>query len=436
VSCLKAAWRMSHALVRPSLRKVGLVVALLAVAGLIMIPAEIVGSSTGPSRLFAASGQSARTAPVNTYASFLDEATVAATTAAQWAAIARRNAIVVLNSWDFRLIPVLKRANPKVQVWVYKDLSGVRSDDCTTADGNCGACPQGVMDSEYLSSGIGYCWLKRNHPGWLLGAAGTGKPFELKGYPGVWEVDYGNQAYQRQWINNVLADVRRHGWDGVSVDDAFTIADSYGLAAKYRTDAAVQAATYSALQNIGHALHNAGVTAVFNVGYAPMFPGLWQRWLGPVDGLEQEFYLSWSTQPNVSNSTWRIYEDEVSSCVALHKSCWFHSGDYSPAVTAQTRGYAMVSFLLAADSRQLLAIDDIAPEAVAWQRALGAPITTMEQIAGTWRRYFASGIAIVNPTSSELTASLDGTYLDNGGHPVSTVTLPPESGSVFLRRSG
>ena len=133
---------------------------------------------------------------------------VRATTKAQWAAVARDNAIVVLNSWDFRLIPVLKRANPEVQVWVYKDLSGVRSDDCTGPRGSCGACAQGVTDGIYLSSGMGYCWVKRHHPDWLLDAAGTGRPFEFRGYPQIWETDYGNASYQRQWIQNVLADVR------------------------------------------------------------------------------------------------------------------------------------------------------------------------------------------------------------------------------------
>ncbi len=420
---------------RLSLRRVGWVAALVAVVGLIVTFAEIRGSSGHHPRSSPAPDQSARTTPVKTFAAFLDEAEVRATTGTQWATIARRNAVVVLNSWDYDLIPVLKRAHPAVLVWVYKDLSGVRSDDCTTADGNCGLCPQGVMDSGYLSSGAGYCWLKRNHPGWLLGAAGTGQPFEFRGYPHTWEVDYGNLAYQRQWISNVLADVHRHGWDGVEVDNALTIADAYGLAAKYRTNAAVQAATYSALRDVGSAFHDAGVASVFNVGYATAFPGLWQRWLRPVDGLEQEFYLSYSTQPNAFDGAWPIYEDEVSSCVALHKSCWFHSGDQSAAVTSQTREYALASFLLAADSSQFLAIGDMSPETVAWQWAPGTPITTMEHIAGTWRRYFASGIAIVNSSRSGLTVSLDGAYLDNSGHPVSAVTLPPASGAVLVQRS-
>ena len=191
----------------------------------------------------------------------------------------------------------LKRANPKIQVWMYKDLSGIRSDDCRNFQGRCGHCPRGVADSRYLSSGMGYCWVKRHHPRWLLASSETGHPFQFRNYPSIWETDFGNRAYQRQWIHNVLTDVRDHGWSGVEVDNALTTADAYGISGKYPSNSAVQAATYSALRNIGHAMRDAGVASVFNVGDARSFPGLWQRWLRPVDGLEQEFYLGHPGNP-------------------------------------------------------------------------------------------------------------------------------------------
>ncbi len=369
-------------------------------------------------------------AAVKTFSEWLNEAEVQATTKAQWAAVARDNAIVVLNSWDFRLIPVLKRANPKVQVWVYKNLSGVRSDDCTVRGGDCGACAQGVTDRTYLSSGMGYCWVKRNHPGWLLDAAATGRPLQFQGYPQTWETDYGNASYQRQWVENVLADVREHGWDGIDVDNALTTAAAYSVAAKYPTDAAVQAATYSALQTIGPVLHDAGVKAVFNVGYATAFPALWQRWLGPVDGLEQEFYLSFSTKPDAVGAAWSVYEDEVSSCTAQHKSCWFHSGEYSAAVTSQTRQYALASYLLATDGRQFLAVGSVTLKPPEAHLTLGGRLSAMFQVGASWRRYFAQGVAVVNPSTATLVVPLDGTYLD-AGHPVNTITLGPASGAVL-----
>jgi hypothetical protein len=410
---------------RGLLRKIGWRTAIL-LLGLLAATAVIIESSDGPNQASGGPGQAA----VKTFSSWLDEAQVQATTKAQWAAVARDNAIVVLNSWDFRLIPVLKRANPKIQVWVYKNLSGVRSDDCTNPGGNCGACVQGVTDGIYLSSGMGYCWVKRHHPDWLLDAAGTGRPFEFRGYTQTWETDYGDASYQRQWVENVLADVREHGWDGVAVDNALTMAAAYGVAAKYPTDAAVQAATYSALQKAGPALHAAGVPAVFNVGYATAFPGLWQRWLGAVDGLQQEYYLSFSTRPNAVGVTWRAYPDEVSSCAAQHKSCWFHAGEQSDAVTSQTRQYVLASYLLATDGRQYLSVGDGTSRPLEPRLELGGRLSEMYQVGASWRRYFKHGVAVVNPSMSTLIVPLDGTYLSNG-RPVDTITLDPASGAVL-----
>ena len=411
---------------RGFLRRVGWMAAIL-LLGLFAVTAVVVGISDWPSSQ--APGDPEQAA-VKTFSEWLDEAQVQATTKAQWAAVARSNAIVVLNSWDFRLIPVLKRANPRVKVWVYKDLSGVRSDDCTVQGGNCGTCTRGVTDSIYLSSGMGYCWVKRNHPDWLLDAAGTGRPLEFKNQQQTWETDYGNASYQHQWIQNVLADVRAHGWDGVKVDNALTTAAAYGVAAKYPTDAAVQAATYSALRNIGSALHDAGVPAVFNVGYATAFPQLWQRWLGSVDGLEQEFYLSFSSRPNAVGAAWSTYEDEVSSCTTQHKSCWFHAGEYSDTVTSQTQQYALASYLLATDGRQYLSVGDVTSKPLGPRLTLGGRVSEMFQVGASWRRYFVQGIAVVNPSMATLVVPLDGTYL-NAGRPVHTIVLGPASGAVL-----
>jgi hypothetical protein len=412
-------------------RRVGWIMALL--AGLVVALAEIGAASGGRAPSLSATGNH-WTPAVRTFAQALDEAQVMATTKARWVTIARDNTIVVLNSWDFRLIPILRQDNPRVQVWVYKDLSGVRSDDCTTANGDCGGCAQGVMDSSYLSSGMGYCWVKRYHPDWLLRAADTGQPLQFKSYPPIRETDYGSLAYQRQWARNVIADVREHGWDGVEVDNALTTAGAYGVAAKYLTNGAVQAATYSALREVGATLRDAGVVSVFNVGYPTSFPGLWQRWLGAVDGLEQEFYLSYSTQPDAIGGAWSTYEDEISSCAVRHKSCWFHSGEYSTAVTSQTRAYALASYLLAADGQQLLAVGNTTSGPAALRWALGAPVNPMIQTGAAWRRYFVRGIAVANPSTSRSVVPLGGSYLDDSGHPVSTVTLGPASG-VVLRAS-
>ena len=377
----------------------------------------------------APAGQVMPAAPVKQVTELLDEARVQAMRPAQWKAIARRSSIIVLNSWDYHLIPTLKRANPAVQVWVYKNLSGVRSDDCLTATDNCGSCAPGVDDSKFLSSGMGYCWVRRHHPDWLLHAAGTGRRLEFNGYPKTWETNYGSRLYLRQWIGNVIADVHRHGWDGVKVDNALTTADAYGLTQEYPTSAAVQRATYSALREVGPALQRAGIRAVYNVGFAPKFPGLWQRWLSAVDGLQQEFYLSFSPQPNAVGQAWTAYQAEIASCVKMHKSCWFHAGSHSDMVTSRTRNYALASYLLVADARQYLAVGDSATVNVTPCWSLGRPIGLEHRVRGeAWRRKFTAGIAVVNPTRSSVTADLGGTFYNADGQALSAITLGPASG--------
>jgi hypothetical protein len=372
----------------------------------------------------------AQAGPVRVFSQWLDESRVRSTTRAQWAAIARHNQIVVLNSWDYRLIPILKRANPRVQVWVYKDLSGVRSDDCATASGQCGSCPPGVHDSRFLSSGMGYCWVMRHHPDWILHSVSTGQRLQFRGYPGIWETNYGSGAYQRQWLRNVLTDVKAHGWNGVQVDNALTTARAYGVSARYRTDAAVQAATYSAIKTIGPGLHAAGVRSVFNVGYATRFPGLWQRWLGPADGLMQEFYLSSSARAGAVGRTWASYQSEVASCVARHKSCWFHTGSYSPAVTAQASAYALASYLLAADGRQYLAAGEPTPAPVARCASLGTPTGGMLDLGVARSRNYSGGIVVVNPSQIPISISLGRSYFARA-QPTSVLTMAPGTAAIL-----
>src|SRR5258708_13713954 len=92
----------------------GLAVALA--GGYLVLQRASAPPAPGP----AGRGLAGRASVAKAFTELLDEAQVRATTRAQWAEIARANAIVVLNSWDYRLIPVLKAANPARRVLVYK----------------------------------------------------------------------------------------------------------------------------------------------------------------------------------------------------------------------------------------------------------------------------------------------------------------------------
>lgn len=122
-------------------------IAVLAIGVAIVCLSGCMEIQSQPSMRQAVTVLPAKSAPLRTFSQWLDEDQVAQMTSAQWAVVARRSSVVVLNSWNYRLIPVLKRANPHVKVWVYKNLSGIRSDDCVTSQGSCGGCHRGARDS-------------------------------------------------------------------------------------------------------------------------------------------------------------------------------------------------------------------------------------------------------------------------------------------------
>ncbi|HEX8867649.1 MAG TPA: putative glycoside hydrolase, partial [Lentzea sp.] len=97
---------------------------------------------------------------------------------------AQRRSYVVLNAWEGDLAAKLKKANPKIQTFVYKDLSSTRSY----------ACSNGVDDSD-LPTGVGYC---AADPSWFL-LDPNGHRFEYDGYEGHWQMDVGNPDYQNAW---------------------------------------------------------------------------------------------------------------------------------------------------------------------------------------------------------------------------------------------
>lgn len=355
----------------------------------------------------------------------------------QWKAIAQQYGVVALNAWDASVVPVLHGANSSVRAWVYKDLTSTRSDDCTTSSGDCilngVTCPAGVQDSAELATGVGFCWAWRNHRDWFL-TRPDGSYLVESGYSTQYEMDYGNPAYQQAWVQGVTADVAANHWDGVEVDNALSVADNYGVAARYPSDAAVQEHTLSMLEVVGPDLARAGIPAVFNVGYDTAYPQLWSQWLPYVGGLEQEFYLSsWSTTTDTNPTEFLyVYQPEVSSCAAAHKVCWFHVGDYSGAVTTQAADFGLASLLLASDGHQMFGFDTMErwlPE-LGWN--LGTPTGPVQMVGGAWERSFSGGQVVANPSGSPVTVALGRTLVDASGSPVTSVTVAAQGG-VLLR---
>lgn len=317
-----------------------------------------------------------------------------------WSEVAPTYQAVVLNDWEASWIPKIKAQSPSTRVFVYKDLSSTRSDDCTgNPDGtdscisNGVFCPPGINDSPTLAAGVGFCWAGRNDPDWFLRDA-SGAPITEVGYPTQYMMDFGNPAYQAKWLANVKADVLSNGWQGVLMDNVLDNTN-YGTPASYPTPAAIQAAMLSMLKVVGPGLKAAGITDIGNLGYNNLYPTLWSTWLAYVSGLVDEFTYYWPGNAPEGAKDWASFlEPEVRSCASQRKVCVFNIGNGT--LTQPEINFANASILLYSNGSSYVSYGDGNSDQDP-HVTLGAATGSACESHGIWRRDFTGGSVSVNP---------------------------------------
>ncbi|WP_434447065.1 putative glycoside hydrolase [Lentzea sp. E54] len=356
-------------------------------------------------------------------------------TDAQLTAEARRRAYIVLNAWESALIPKLKAANPRVQVFVYKDLSSTRSY----------ACRNGVDDAQ-LPAGIGYCDADRNHPEWFMLSPG-GQRLQYSGYSGHWQMDIGNVAYQNAWIDSVISASKASGFDGVLMDNALFSCETYhdGVCpAKYPSDESFQNAYKAMFANARSKFASAGLKTVANLANARLFAGAWSAYTENLDGAFDEWWLTFSDTNLLPeyDQGWSRQLAEIAANEARGKITWVQ-----PHFTDTAQGafrYAFASFLMVNGSRSAFApiartdgYGDPSPWRAEYDWHLGTPSGSYRSIGtNLFRRDYTCGVVLVNanPTGSNAVAvALGGTYTAETGRSVTSVSLAGTSGSILRR---
>jgi hypothetical protein len=201
-------------------------------------------------------------------------------------------------------------------VFVYKDLTSTREDDCGSNPGggtpciqNGVICPKGVSDAPYYAAGLPFCWTWRHHRSWFLRGT-NGTLLTESGFPTQYVMNYGSRAYSRTWARFVIRDARRNGWHYVFGDNVLDN-NGYGVPAKYRTAAATQRAMIRMLRVVGPRLRRAHITFVGNLGYTNLYQRLWKTWMPYVAGFQD--------QHAVGNQS---YEKQV--CAQMKKLCLYN----------------------------------------------------------------------------------------------------------------
>lgn len=337
-----------------------------------------------------------------------------------------RYRIMVLNPADAAMIPALKAGNPNLKVLTLIDMMSTDPND-----------PTGT------SNWVGYTDANAGHPDWFLTDA-DGNRLRFQHFPQALVMDVGNPEYQQAGLENVIAQLKAGGFDGVLLDDAnaslrWVIAGGSAMCAKYPTDELWQAAVYSFLSNVGPALRKAGLLVLANIGGSTVTPGrTWQTWNGPLDGaMEESFTNGGVGRDSIANGEWRP---------KLRHTVWSeaHQRISLDHVRTRTRGgarYGLATMLLAANGKSSFYASAHYAREVWWPeyttaKSLGRPLGAYRVLRnGVYRRNFSHGVVLVNPHARPASrVKLGRLYSGSGLHNVRSVALLATSG-VVLRKS-
>jgi Hypothetical glycosyl hydrolase family 15 len=335
----------------------------------------------------------------------------------------RRQQYVVLQDWQAGRMRALKAANPELRVLVYKNLLAGQ----TKIDG-------------FSATGVSYEEANLAHPEWFLQNT-SGQRFTLRNYSYQWAMDVGNPGYQQRWAENVSADVKAHGWDGVFIDNVNPTMKYYAevsSVAKYPTDAVYAAATQSALAAITPRLRAAHMLVFADFGswsdYAPTVT----PWLKYVDGAMEEMFVK------VGSTVGTGYRDEAEWTTQLGELKEAQQqGKVFLAVTHSTASdeagalYGWASVLLGAEGKAVYEMaNEYADETwfPEYNYDIGAASGAESRDAnGVHRRAFVNGLVLVNPTAAPQTVMFGGTYSGSGLNEAASAIMPPHTGLVLKR---
>ncbi|MEU3650358.1 putative glycoside hydrolase [Lentzea sp. NPDC034063] len=343
---------------------------------------------------------------------------------------ANRRSYVVLNAWETDLAAKLKKANPEIQTFVYKDLSSTRSYACS-----------GGRDDADLPTGVGYC---AADPSWFLVDSG-GKRLEYGGYAGHWQMDVGNAGYQNAWADNVVASSAKV-FDGVLMDNALFACDTYhdGVCpAAYPTDESMREAYRSMLANTRQKFVDAGLKTVANMSNARLHDGAWDSYVEHLDGGFDEWWLTFGDKDLLSEYSqgWSRQIAQITANEAKGKITWVqphHSGAEQPF------RYAFASYLLAKGEHAAISeieetdrYDNPSQWRTEYDWDLGAPLDEHHEVAANvHQRDFECGTVLVNANktgSAPVTLRLAETQFNEHNAPVTFVALPGTTGTVLRK---
>jgi hypothetical protein len=341
---------------------------------------------------------------------------------------AARSRVVILLPWQQALMHQLKAANPKLIVLEYKDLGNSSSYEAVNG---------------FSTDGVSYAQAATAHPGWLLRNR-AGRPIQCAGFAYLWAMNVGNRGFERAWANEVVHELNSQGWDGVFIDNVNPTIRYYADpadVAQYPSDGAYTAAMSAALKYIAPRIHAAGKLVMANIGSWPSYAATGLHWLRYLDGAMDERFTKFTPKTGAgyrSPAEWHIELSLLEQTQREHK--WFLGIAQSSNGDVQAERFGWATTLLAARGRATFALQNDNEYGVeTWFPDYEAPLgralgRARRQPSGVYRRRFAHGLVLVNPTEQTHTVKLGARYSGDGLHDATKASMPPHTGLILTRR--
>ena len=158
-----------------------------------------------------------------------------------------------------------------------------------------------------------------------------------------------------------------------------------------------------------------------------------------MDGGIAEGFLRTSTQSATTYPSVSTWQQNVNMLLSPPKPVLALTKVWASATTDQLNQYhlyALASFLLGTDGRSYFYFSSASSEppisVVPWSVNIGDPSGAYSLQDGAYQRPFTQGRVLVNPTASQVSVPLTGTYAEMDGTQVSgSLVMPPNTGQIL-----
>jgi Hypothetical glycosyl hydrolase family 15 len=327
------------------------------------------------------------------------------------------------------MIAPFRAANPSIVSGLYKEAIYTDAEN-----------PRAATDPSN-TGGVAYTEADTSHPEWFLKDA-SGNRITHIGHADYTLMDIGDPGYQAAWASNVIMQAKRDGWELVFADDlGLALYATSGTPVKYPDPTAWQGAVKSFLQAVHPKLAAAGLKLVANVVSGVTYPAVRKELLQWVDGTMEEGWMRPSVQRTAPLAT-AAWPKQLAEAQDAEKAGKLFLAEL-PAMSSDTQAvrYGLATYLLAAGGMSSFDVSG-SPSHTTEQwftefdtaLQLGPPAGSAARLEnGIYRREFAAGTVLVNPTTASQTVDLGGRFSGSGLSGVSNVTLAATTGLVLLK---